>query len=522
MAQIKYPIGMQSFRKIREDGYVYVDKTEYIHRLVTDGKYYFLSRPRRFGKSLLLSTIEDFFLGNRSLFENLAISRHEHDWEAHPVLHLDLSGCRCDSPESIDKHLGMYLSEWERKYGAPSDGSLPEEARFREVIINAHRLTGKNVVILVDEYDKPLLETVENKPLQDIFRNRLRAFYSNLKSQDAHIRFAMLTGVTKFGHLSIFSDLNNLNDISLDREYHGICGITTDELHEYFDCGISEFAKSANKSVQEIYDLLKSNYDGYHFSPETSTDIYNPFSLLNCLNKKFIRDYWFSTGTPTFLIKMILANSISIQDLSELETSLSSLTDISFDLGNPIPVLYQSGYLTIKSYDPELDSVLLGFPNKEVERGFLNNLLLLYTSTSPRRSQFSVISFIRDLQSGNADTFMERLKSLFADFPYDSFNMLQLEQHYQDVIYILAKLMGFSTHVEYMTANGRIDLVIKTKDYIYVFEFKIDKTPEQALAQIDSKDYLLPFQTDSRKLIKIGVNFSSKKRLPDNWKIIET
>ncbi|MFG6424938.1 MAG: AAA family ATPase [Muribaculaceae bacterium] len=377
MANLRYPIGMQSFQEIRENGYLYVDKTRYIHELASGGKYYFLSRPRRFGKSLLISTIEQFFKGNHHLFEGLAISRQPYDWDAYPVLHIDLAGCSPDSVERLAEYFNDFLTRWEIEYGIISDSDKSVGLRFKYIIIKAHEQTGKPVVILVDEYDKPLLETVDNPELQERIRRELRMFYSNLKSLDGHIRFAMLTGVTKLGHLSIFSDLNNLQDISLSMQYNGICGITKEELHEYFDEGIRKFSKNVDKTPEEIYEKLRENYDGYHFTPKGGEDVYNPFSLLNCMSEEWFGNYWFRTGTPSFLIKMIRVEGLPLPELASYEIGLSSLSDVSFQLTDIIPVLYQSGYLTIKGYDERFDIATLGFPNKEVENGFFNQLMPL-------------------------------------------------------------------------------------------------------------------------------------------------
>ena len=522
MDQLLYPIGVQSFSEIRERGYVYVDKTEYIHQLISSGKYYFLSRPRRFGKSLLLSTIEEFFNGRKDLFHGLAIEKYDYDWQAVPVLHLDLTGSNYSSPTGVTSHLDDFLSGWENKYGITPLDRLAYGLRFKNVIAEAHRQSGHKVVILVDEYDKPLLETIDRPELQEIYKGDLRAFYSNLKSQDSHIQFAMLTGVTRFGHLSIFSDLNNLNDISMLEEYSGICGITQDELFQYFRNSVEVLAENNNLSTDEAFGKLRLNYDGYHFSPKGSPDIYNPFSLLNALQKKGFGDYWFRTGTPTFLIKMIKSRQLSLQKLGEVEISQSAVENVSFDTHySLIPVLYQAGYLTIKGYRHEFNMLKLGFPNREVEQGFFLQLMNVYSPKPNEDSAFSILRFYDDVNSGRIEEFMIRLQSFFADFDYDGFNRLELEQHYQDILFIIAKLLGFLTHIEYKTSSGRIDMVIKTPDIIYVFEFKMNQSAEKAMSQIDSKSYLLPFKADGRKLVKIGASFSDKTRSLDNWIIDE-
>lgn len=521
MARLLYPIGIQNFREIREGGYVYVDKTEYIHRLATSGKYYFLSRPRRFGKSLLLSTIECLFKGDRQLFDGLAISALWQDWTPAPVMHLDLTGSNYNTPGSLRTHLDDFLSGWEAEYGIVPKHREALGLRFGRVISEVHRQTGQRVVILVDEYDKPLLETADRPELQEEYRGDLRSFYSNLKSQDGHIRFAMLTGVTKFGHLSIFSDLNNLHDISMDRHCAGICGVTGEELNVYFHEGVEGFARANRLGVSEAYAVLKENYDGYHFSTVDFTDVYNPFSLLNCLSNQMAGAYWFRTGTPAFLIRMMRSGHLELQTLGTYRIDAESLSDVQLDLKNYIPVLYQSGYLTIKEYSPEFDIVTLGFPNKEVTTGFFKHLLAMYTPLTEQKTSFEISRFVMDVQEGRAEDFMTRLQSLFADFQYDAFELRRLEQHYQDVIYIVMKLLGFHVHTEYRTATGRIDLLITTSDYIYIFEFKIDKSAQEALEQIKAKKYLLPFRADGRKIVEIGANFSSAARGLDSWIINE-
>lgn len=519
---VKYPIGIQSFSTIREGGYVYVDKSGYLHHLLERGaKNVFLSRPRRFGKSLFLSMVEAFFLGRRDLFEDLEINRHVYDWQPYPVLHLDFTGINYDSYKSLEAKLNGTMYEWESRYGLTTGDERHLGLRFERLIKEIHKKCGRRVVVLVDEYDKPLLETVDNPDMQDKFRNILRGVYGNLKSQDAHIRFAMLTGVTKFGHLSIFSDLNNLQDISLDEDYSGICGISDEDLHQCFEVGVKELAHRHNWSLNEAYDKLRLNYDGYRFSPENAQDIYNPFSIINALNSRRISDYWFKTGTPTFLVKMIKGIGAPLQNLSEIEVDADSISSVSFDFHSSLfPILYQSGYLTIKGYDTDMNLLRLGFPNREVEQGFFKQLMQIYAPFAQDLSGFSVANFYRDVISGNAESFMSRLQALFADFNQDGFNRTELEQHYQDVMYILMKLMGFYTQIEYKTASGRIDLLIKTTEYIYVFEFKMNRSAQEAIDQINGNGYLLPFNSDSRKLVKIGANFSSKTRTLDSW-IIE-
>ncbi len=511
----KYPIGVQSFAKLREDGYIYVDKTGYIANLIKEGNYFFLSRPRRFGKSLLLSTIEAFFQGRKELFEGLEISRMEHDWQPHPVFHMAMNANKCQTVRDLEATIESFLYYYEQLYGRnePSDSLA---LRFGALIRSAYNKTGKRVVILIDEYDKPLLDSVGNKALQDDLRAILKGFYSNLKNGDQYIQFAMLTGVSRFGKLSIFSDLNNLQDISLSEKYSAICGMAIEEIRDNFDAGVRELAANNGMSVEDAYAELKKNYDGYHFSP-LSPDMYNPFSLLNALSSGYIGAYWFSTGTPTFLVRMIRDMQIDLRDLEHIEEKLNNLMDASFDLSNAIPLMYQSGYLTIRSYDRRFGTVVLDYPNEEVEQGFLDMLMKIYTQSRSGRSEFDVRRFVLDVEAGRVDDFMTRLQALFSGYQYDQMDLGNLELHYRNVIYLVMKLMGFYTHAEMRTAAGRIDLLVKTPDYLYLFEFKINKSAQAAMDQINARDYLLPFQADGRRIVKVGVNFDDTIRSIADW-----
>ena len=367
-----YPIGIQNFEKIREGGYVYVDKTELIYQIVRTGGYYFLSRPRRFGKSLLVSTMEDYFQGKKELFKGLAIEKLEKDWTEYPVLHLDLSGVTYTDENVLNEKMENTLSQWEQTYGIANTFTV-DGIRFENIIKTAYSQTGKPVVILIDEYDKPLLDTAGNEPLREAIRSRLQGFYSVMKSQDGKIRFGFLTGITKLGKLSIFSGLNNLNDISMDYRYADICGISEKDLHAYFDESVQEMAEANKMSKEECYARLKEYYDGYHFC-EDSEDIYNPFSLLSALNGKRFRDYWYETGTPTFVVKALQRGQFNLEDLTLEGVPASALGGVNADDSDPVPVLYQSGYLTIQSYDERWESYTLKYPNKEVERGFMQGL----------------------------------------------------------------------------------------------------------------------------------------------------
>ena len=514
---VKYPIGIQNFEKLRKDGYIYVDKTALMYQLVDRGSYYFLSRPRRFGKSLLISTLEAYFEGKRELFEGLAVEKLEKDWVKRPVLHLDLNTEKYEDPESLENILNGTLCYWERSYGTePSETSLP--LRIKGIIRRAHEQTGHRVAILVDEYDKPMLQAIGNEELQKSFRSILQAFYSVIKTMDGSIKFAFLTGVTKFGKISVFSALNNLNDLSMWDEYVALCGITEQELHDNFEEGINKLAQAQGMTYDEVCSELKECYDGYHFV-ENSIGIYNPFSLLNTFAKRKFGNYWFETGTPTYLVELLKMHNYDLHNMENVETDEDTLNSIDSSSTNPIPVIYQSGYLTIKDYDREFGTYYLGFPNREVDEGFMKFLLPFYTDTDKVNVAFHITKFVREVRSGDYDAFFLRLQSFFADTPYEL--VRDLELHYQNVLFIVYKLIGFYVKAEYHTSQGRIDLLLQTDKFIYVMEFKFEGTAEEALRQINEKNYALPFASDPRKLFKIGINFSNEMRNIERWVVVE-
>lgn len=514
MSEKIYPIGIQNFEKIRKDGYSYVDKTALVYQLVRTGSYYFLSRPRRFGKSLLLSTIEAYLLGKKELFEGLAIEQLEKDWIQYPILHLDLNARKYDTPQSLLDELNKHLEFWEQKYHSPYGDRAPEE-RFYHIVRSAYEQTGQRVVVLVDEYDKPMLQAIGNKALQDEFRNTLKPFYGVLKTMDGCIKFAMLTGVTKFGKVSVFSDLNNLKDISMDKRYVSLCGMTEQEIHRDFEEDLMELAETQGMTYEEVCNKLKEWYDGYHFAPNTE-GIYNPFSLLNTFDSMTFGNYWFETGTPTYLVELLKRSNYDLETMSRAVTSADVLNSIYGD-DEPLPVIFQSGYLTIKDYDEEFGDYTLGYPNKEVEEGFVKFLLPYYASVQKVREDSEIKNLVREVRGGAPDAFLHRLQSFFADTSYELIRDQEL--HYQNVLYIVFRLIGFYVKAEYHTSQGRIDLVLQTDKYVYVMEFKLEGTAEEALRQIEEKQYALPFASDSRKLFKIGVNFSAQTRNIEKWLI---
>lgn len=382
---MKYPLGIQDFEGLRTDGYLYLDKTALIHQLIQKGKYYFLSRPRRFGKSLLISTLEAYFQGKQELFRGLALEQLEQEWEEYPVLHLDLNARDYSQPDSLHAELNKHLEIWEAAYGGGYSDRAPEE-RFQHVISNAFKKTGKKVVILVDEYDKPLIQVSDDKDRQDQYRKTLKAFYGVEKTMDRYIQFGFFTGVTKFSKVSVFSDLNNLTDITMDRRYAELCGITEAEIHRNLDAEVAELAEANHISKETCYEKLKQNYDGYHFEAST-TGMYNPFSLLHVLDAKTFKDYWFETGTPTILVEALKQSNYRLDDLTKEEVTADLLGSIDSIAENPLPILYQSGYLTIKDYNQEFETYRLGFPNLEVERGFSRFLLPHYTPLKPQQGE---------------------------------------------------------------------------------------------------------------------------------------
>lgn len=514
---MRYPIGIQNFEKLREVNAIYIDKTAYIRTLVETGSIYFLSRPRRFGKSLFLSTLESFFEGKRELFKNLDIDKWEEwNWESHPVLHFDLNAKDYTYKEALYERLSEHLSRYEKIYGVAAIASSLDE-RFRNVIETAYTKTGFGVVVLIDEYDKPILDTINDESTKSFHQDRLRAFYSVLKSADKYLKFCFLTGVSKFGQLNIFSGLNNLQDISMWNEFAGICGITEKELHKYFHEGISLCAKEWNETDNEVYSALKTNYDGYHFSPSL-LDVYNPWSVLNAVRSRQIDMYWNATGGGlAFLHKLLEASRISLSDLDDYVCSANVLRGVTVNIDDAIPVLYQSGYLTIKSYDRKNMEFTLKYPNREVEKGFLEGLLPAYSGESESKSWVSIKNFVNEIKAGDINGFLKRMQTFFDDFPYE--NAIKTERQFQNIFYCISRMIGLHVQIERHSSRGSADMVILTNDFIYIFEFKIDKSPSLALSQINKKNYANPFAKDSRQIIKIGVEFSLEARTIIGWEI---
>lgn len=508
-----YPIGIQNFEKIRQGGFVYVDKTAQIYNLAATGNYYFLSRPRRFGKSLLVSTMEAYFQGRKELFKGLAIEKMEKDWTASPVLHLDLTGSRYTSVADLAGKLDQHLLAWENQYGVTDVFEEPA-TRFSAVIEAAFKKTGQKVVILIDEYDKPVVDNIDNPDLMDSFRRELQGFYSVIKGRDGFIRFAFLTGVTKLGKMSVFSSLNNLRDISMDLLYSNICGISEDELKVYFDDSVAKLAENNELTKDECYAKLKSMYDGYHFHYKAS-GVYNPFSILNTFNVNEFRMYWFETGTPAFLVRYLQKGQYNLDNISKDDVPADALTGTNYVNPEPITLMYQTGYLTIKGHDTRFNTYHLDYPNDEVKSGFLNSLSQLY-APALIQGDFSVVQFIRDIERGDVESFMARFTSFLSGNDYEIHGDLEL--YFQNTMSVMLKMMGLYVKTEYHTSRGRIDIIFDTDKYVYIIELKRDQSPEIALKQIEEKGYDKPFLASCKQIIKLGINFSSETHTVDGWK----
>jgi hypothetical protein len=513
------PIGIQDFEDLRTRGFLYVDKTEYVYRLATQGKPYFLGRPRRFGKSLFLSTLKAYFEGKKELFEGLKIAELEKDWIKYPVVYLDFNNSEYNDVQTLEMVLDYMLRKYEKEYSTHDITAKPS-IRFASLIEEMHKKTGQKVVVLIDEYDKSLVNTMDKPDVNDKIRDVLKGFYGVLKGADAHLRFVFLTGVTKFSKVSIFSDLNQLVDISMDKKFSKICGISEAELLQNFQPEIQALAECIKMSCDEAFAKLKKLYDGYHFAKD-SEDIYNPFSVLNTFAKQDFAYYWFATGTPTFLVKALRNQNYDIRKFEDdVYISAVSIMDYRFENQNLVPLLYQSGYLTIKSYEQDEDAYVLGFPNEEVKYGFLNELLPAFVLTPIATGKFSIIDFLRQLKRADIEGFMISLKAFFADIPYDAIKEKHRdEQYYQHVFYLLFTLLGQFVQTEVKSNKGRSDAVVKTAGNIYIFEFKMDDsaTAEDAIKQINSKDYAIPYAADHRKTVKIGVEFSQTERGIKKW-----
>lgn len=517
---MKYPIGIQTFEQIIEEGYVYVDKTDMVYNLANEGKVYFLSRPRRFGKSLLLSTLRAYFEGRKELFKGLKIEAMEKDWHQHPIFHLDFNGIDYTMPNALRAKFEGYFAQWEEACGVTTGPDFNPASRFERIIQAAVQQSGQKVVVLVDEYDKPLLDVLEkDAELMEQNREILKAFYSVFKQADAYLRFVFLTGVTKFSQVSVFSGFNQPKDISMYEQYEALCGITEEELHTQFAEPIHAMALAENCTDEEMKQLLKKHYDGYHFS-EQMTDIYNPFSILNAFDAKKIRDFWFATGTPTYLIRLMNHFHEGIDQLTGKYYSLDAFINYKADVEYPLPMIYQSGYLTIKSFEKDLGLFLLDFPNNEVKEGFLTMVTSNYLRCEPTLGSW-VRQAVFALRKGELDSFRKQLTSFLASIPYSmrrKENQPERERYFQYTFYLLLRLMSvYTVYVEKEQSEGRVDCIVETPNFVYIFEFKLDGTAQKALQQIEDKGYARPYEADARTVYKIGANFSSETGTINDW-----
>ena len=520
-----FPIGQQDFARIRRDGYYYVDKTAIIYEMVSTGSVYFLSRPRRFGKSLLVSTLKCYFEGRKDLFEGLAMEGLEKEWRKHPVFYVSFSISKYNDLNSLQVTLNNILSDWEKLYGISNRSGNEWGNRFSDVIKAAHEKTGEEPVVLVDEYDTPLLDTMDDPEMQKRLKLEIRKFFSPLKDLGGILRFVFLTGITKFSQLSIFSELNNLKVITMNDSYAAICGITREELLSQMQPEIQALADKRGLTYEGAVEALRKKYDGYHFT-KRSPDVYNPFSLINSLADGELENYWFSTGTPTVLTYLIKKYDINPDELDRGFPATTDMFDApAEEAKDPVPMLYQSGYVTIKEYDGY--AYTLGFPNDEVRLGFLHCLMPYYAAETVSQNDTFLLKFSRFLREGNLDGAMTLMRSFFSSIPYNAEK--QDENHYKTVFFLIARLCTpFVVHTEEASAAGRSDMVVETEGAVYVFEFKLDGTVEEALAQIDSKGYLIPYETSAgangrpKKLFKIGASFDSATRTLGGWKVVES
>lgn len=515
----KYPVGIQSFVEMVTEGYAYVDKTAEVFELVNNAKYVLLSRPRRFGKSLLLSTIKEYLGGNSHLFSDLEIALlTKGEWPSHPVLSFDMNPAIYDRAESLDRATGAQLSRYEAEYGVMAKGGDIAD-RLYELILAARRKTGRKVVVLVDEYDKPVIDVLGRPDIMELNRRKLRGFYGVLKSCDEHIRFAMLTGVGNMGNIDVFSGLNNMEDISMQPKYACLCGISEQEIRGSYRVGVEALAREEGISVEMAYKRLKEAYGGYCFA-RNLREVYCPFDLLMALKNSYIQDYWYGTGTPTYLVEMLLREQLPLPRIDGIECDITELANGDIASDHLVALLYYTGYLTISAYNAEFRSVYLTYPNKDVRTGFMRYLLQRFSGMGENRSNSMVRNLRRWLDAEDMDGFLRELQVLFAGVPYDL--ATRNEAHYQDVLYTVGMLLGAYTQAEVKTSQGRIDMLLGTRNRLYVMEFKLDGSAAQAMRQIEENRYLLPYAHDGRTLVKVGVNFSSRTRNIDSWLISDT
>ena len=515
-----YPISVQTFETIKDRNYVYVDKTDLVYELAKE-HVCFLSRPRRFGKSLLISTLEAYFLGRKDLFQGLKMESLETDWEEYPVFRIDFAGGDYTNPDELQNKLEVYIGNWEKKYGKDELRNTLSD-RFQYVLEEAEKQTGHKAVVLIDEYDKPMLDVI-GTDLEEKNRNTLKGFYGTFKAADASLRFVLLTGVTKFSQISVFSGFNQPKDISMDSKFDAICGITEEELYRYFAEPIKEMAENYECSVDEMKEILKKQYDGYHFSKKM-LDIYNPFSIINAFDLKNIDDYWYRSGTPTYLVKLLEGHNVNMQKLTSRAYKTEYFMDYRADAEDPLAMLYQSGYLTIKAYDMRRRMYNLDYPNDEVRRGFVSLMANSYFHTKEADNENWIIGIDDMLRDCNLDGVRDAFTAFLASIPYEANKderAKDFETHFSYTFYIINRLLScYTTLIEKQNSKGRADIIIETDNDIFIFEFKLDKSATEALEQIEEQQYALPYLEDKRKVHKIGVNISSTSRTVDEWLVV--
>ena len=519
MAQARrYPVGIQTFSEIRERNYLYIDKTQYLVDFIDKGyKYVFLSRPRRFGKSLFASMIHAYYEGRKDLFEGLAMGEYEKDWVKHPVLHLDMSAAKHMDKDMLERYLADMLTDQEAVFGYKSE-KLDPNIRLKDLVVTANRLTGRKVVLIIDEYDAPLLDVVHEEQNLAALRRATQNFYSPIKSLDPYLEFVFLTGITKFAQLSIFSELNNLFNISMYDKYSAICGISSEELHTQMLPDVERLAEHLHLSVDETFERLKRKYDGYHFS-KNSEDVYNPFSLIKALASGDISDYWFDSGTPTYIIKLLQKYNVGLRDLTGQDAGVSDFDVSPENMTTVLPLLYQSGYLTIKHYDPMIDLYTLGYPNEEVRTGMVRSLAANYLTPAEGTNSSFVIKFVKAVIADDMEQALTLMRAYLAGVSYRLSN--KTERDVQTIFYLVFSLIGSFIKVEEESAHGRADVVITLPSVVYVMELKFDGSADAALRQIDEKGYLIPYTADGKRLVKVGVNYSSEERTITEWWIEE-
>ena len=511
------PVGIQTFEKIIDNDMLYIDKTEYIWKMIHLSNYIFLSRPRRFGKSLLVSTLQAYFEGRKDLFKGLFIETVEKEWTQYPVLRFDMSSGKHMEKEQLERYLGNRLAEYEKNYGI-TEPAIDNNDRLTALIKAAYNQTGQKVVILIDEYDAPLLDVVHEETSLPVIRNVMRNFYSPLKASDPYLKFVFLTGITKFSQLSIFSELNNLKNISMDPNFGAICGITKEEVLTKMQDYIEQLALANEWTIDEAVAQLTQQYDGYHFT-WPSSDIFNPFSLLNAMQDKRLDCYWFASGTPTYLVEMMRKFNTLPADLTKMEGSAYDFDAPTESMTTIMPLLYQSGYITIKDYDKQFGSYTLSIPNKEVRIGLTRALVPAYVNTSPLVAGNTARNMARCLVKEDIDGMLKLLQTFLSTIPYC--NDANSEGHYQQVLYIIFTLLSdYFTDVEVHTPRGRVDMVMRSPDTLYLFELKLNKDAATAMKQINLKDYASKFALCNLPIVKVGINFDSEQRTISDWEIV--